>query len=156
MKKVLPLVTVLALTFVTSFRSFAQQTATDSIKQNINTFFNAMRKGDSTLLRSTLLKDMILQEVSNDKDGKTILSTDKADDLVKAIGTPHAAVYDERIVYDGIKIDGDLACVWGPAKFYLGDQFDHCGVDVFQLMRTADGWKVFSLVHTTRKDNCIQ
>jgi hypothetical protein len=154
MKKASLLFSVLALMFVSS--SVFAQTATDSIKQSINTFFNAMRKGDSTLSRSTLLKDMILQEVSNDKDGKAILTTDKADDLVKAIGTPHAAVYDERIVYDAIKIDGDLACVWAPAKFYLGDQFDHCGVDVFQLMRTADGWKVFSLVHTTRKDNCIQ
>jgi hypothetical protein len=154
MKKVSLLFTVLAVTFVSS--SVSAQSATDSIKQAINTFFNAMRKGDSTLFRSTLLKDMILQEVSNDdKDGKTILTTDKADDLVKAIGTPHAAVYDERIVYNAVKIDDDLACVWAPAKFYLGDQFDHCGVDVFQLMRTSDGWKVFSLVHTTRKDNCI-
>ena len=154
MKKVSLLFTALALTFVGS--TVSAQTATDSIKRSINTFFNAMRKGDSTLSRSTLLKDMILQEVSNDKDGKAILTTDKADDLIKDIGTPHAAAYDERIVYNAIKIDGDLACVWAPAKFYLGDQFDHCGVDVFQLMRTVDGWKVFSLVHTTRKDNCIK
>jgi len=133
----------------------AQQADTLAIKQSINTLFDAMRKSDSTLLRSVFSKDMILQSVSNDKDGKAILSTENADGFVKAIGTPHAAVYDERIVFDGIKIDGDLASVWAPYKFYLGDKFSHCGVDVFQLMRTADGWKIIYIVDTRRKDNCI-
>ena len=95
------------------------------------------------------------QRISNDKNGKATLSTENAGDLVKQIGTPHQEVYDERIVYDTIKIDGDLACVWAPYKFYLGDQFSHCGVDVFQLMRTADGWKVIYIGDTKRKDNCI-
>ena len=49
MKKVSLLFSVLALMFVSS--SVFAQTATDSIKQSINTFFNAMRNGDSTFLR---------------------------------------------------------------------------------------------------------
>ena len=133
---------------------FAQQTATDSVKQTINILFDAMRKGDSTLLRSTFSKDMILQSVSNDKDGKAIISTENIGDFAKAIGTPHASVYDERIVFDAIKIDGGLASVWAPYKFYLGDKFSHCGVDVFQLMKTAAGWKVIYIVDTRRKGNC--
>ncbi|HZY40273.1 MAG TPA: hypothetical protein VFE53_26650 [Mucilaginibacter sp.] len=139
--------------FLTS-QLFAQQTATDSIKQTINTLLDAIRKGDSTLSISVLSKGMIKQRISNDKNGKAILSTKYAGDLVKAIGTPHAVVYDERIVYDVIKIDGDLACVWAPYKFYFGDQFSYCGVDVFQLMRTADGWKVIYVMDTERKNNC--
>jgi hypothetical protein len=133
---------------------FAQKTDTLAVKQTVNTMFDAMRKGDSTLLRSTFSKDMILQSVSNDKNGKAVLSTENADGFVKAIGTPHAAVYDERIVFDGIKIDGDLASVWAPYRFYLGAQFSHCGVDVFQLIRTADGWKIIYIVDTRRKENC--
>ncbi len=140
---------ILSFSIFLSTELFAQQTATDSIKQTINTLFDAMRKGDSTLSGSVFSKDMIKQRVSNDKNGKAILSTENAGDLVIKIGTPHA------LVYDAIKIDGHLACVWAPYKFYLGDQFSHCGVDVFQLMRTADGWKVIYLVDTRRKDNCI-
>ena len=135
---------------------FAQQSATDGVKQAVNTMFDAMRKGDSTLLKSVFSKEMILQSVSNDKSGKAILSVDKADDFAKAIGTPHASVYDERIAFGDIKIDGDLASVWAPYKFYLGDKFSHCGVDVFQLMKTADGWKIIYIVDTRRKDNCIE
>jgi hypothetical protein len=40
--------------------AYCQQTETAAIKQTINTLFDAMRKGDSTLLRSVFSKDMIL------------------------------------------------------------------------------------------------
>jgi len=133
---------------------FAQQTATDSIKQTVNTMFTAMLKGDSALMRSTFDKDMIMQAVAEDKSGKANLSTDKVGDFLKVIGTPHALVYDERIVYDAVKIDGDLSVVWAPYKFYLGDKFHHCGIDVFHLMRTPTGWKIIYIVDTRRKDDC--
>jgi len=147
----------LILIFATgSLIAYCQSDETAAIKQTVNTLFDAMRKGDSTLLRSVFSKDMILQSISNDKGGKAVLSTEKADDFVKAIGAPHVVTYDERIVFDAIKIDGALASVWAPYKFYLGDKFSHCGVDVFQLMKTANGWKVIYIVDTRRKDNCVE
>jgi len=147
---------ILSFTIFLTSNLFAQQSATDAVKQTVNTLFDAMRKGDSTLLRSVFSKDMILQSVSNDKTGKAILSTENADEFVKAIGTPHSSVYDERITFGDVKIDGDLASVWAPYKFYFGDKFSHCGVDVFQLMKTANGWKVIYIVDTIRKDNCVE
>ncbi|HEY8784098.1 MAG TPA: nuclear transport factor 2 family protein [Mucilaginibacter sp.] len=151
MKKIL----IINLLLMISGAIFAQQTDTAAIKQTVTTLFDAMRKGDSTLLRSVFSKDMILQSVSEDKEGKAVLSTEKADGFIKAIGAPHTAVYDERIIFDTIKIDGALASVWAPYKFYLGDKFSHCGVDVFQLMKTVNGWKIIYIVDTRRKENCI-
>ena len=135
---------------------FAQQTDTVAIKQAVNTMFDAMRKGDSTLLKSVFAKDMKLQSVASDKMGKALLSNESAGRFVTVIGTPHAAVYDERIVFADIKIDGPLASVWAPYKFYLGNTFSHCGVDVFQLAKTTDGWKIIYIVDTRRKDNCVE
>src|ERR1700732_3538483 len=103
MKKIL----FINLLMIISNCLFAQQTETAAIKQTINTLFDAMRKGDSTLLRSVFSKDMILQSISNNKEGKAVLSTEKADGFVRAIGTPHSAVYDERITFRIFKIDGD-------------------------------------------------
>ena len=152
MKRLLFLITAMFVSVAT----FAQQSATDGVKQSINTMFDAMRKGDSTLLKSVFAKEMVLQSVSTSKEGKAVISTDSANDFAKAIGTPHNAVYDERITYGDIKIDGDLASVWAPYKFYLGDKFSHCGVDVFSLMKTTTGWKIIYIVDTRRKDNCIE
>ena len=42
MKKIIFLVTVMFVSVTT----FAQQSATDGVKQSINTMFDAMRKGD--------------------------------------------------------------------------------------------------------------
>jgi hypothetical protein len=137
MKKLIILIFII---FLTS-ELFAQQTATDSIKQTINNLLDALCKGDSNLSISVLSKGMKEQRVSTDKKRKTILSTENASDSIKEIDTPCVAVY-ERIVYDVIKIDGDLAYVRAPYKIYHGDQLSHCGVDVFQLIKTADGWKV--------------
>ena len=44
---------------------------------------------------------------------------------------------------------GDLiATVWLPYDLYRDGAWSHCGVDVFILVRTADGWRIASLVYT--------
>jgi hypothetical protein len=129
------------------------QTDKDDIKKTINTMFDAMRKSDSTALKSTFAKGLVFQSVGT-KNGTTLLSTEKPEDFITAIGTPHKELYDERITWGDIKIDGPLASVWTPYKFYLGKTFSHCGVNFFQLMKTAEGWKIIYIVDTRRKDNC--
>lgn len=136
--------------------ALAQQTPTEAIKQTINNVFTAMRKSDSTLLRSTFAKGIVFHGVSTQADGSSKLAVQNPDSFIKTIGTPHKGVYDERISFADIKIDGALASVWAPYKFYLDDKFSHCGVDVFQLMNTNEGWKIIYLVDTRRKDNCVE
>jgi hypothetical protein len=134
---------------------FAQQTSTDSIKQTINTMMDAMRKGDTTLLRSVLEKDMKVLSASSDWMQKITFSTKSADAFVTQIGSPHKEIYDEEIIFGDIKIDGSLASVWTPYKFYFGTTFSHCGVNFFQLAKTDSGWKIIHIAFTSRKNNCI-
>jgi len=150
MKKTL----LLSFILFASLKNFAQQTDKEAVKQTINTMFDAMRKGDSTMLRSTFHKSIVFEGVANKKDGTVELNIDNPNDFIKAVGTPHKEIWDEQITFNDIKIDGDLASVWTPYKFYLGKTFSHCGVDVFQLMRTATGWKIIYVVDTRRKGNC--
>lgn len=151
MKKTL----LLSIALLLSLQTFAQQTEHAAIKQTINTMFDAMRKGDSTLLRSTFAKGIAFHGVANKKDGSVALDVENPEDFIKAVGTPHKDVWDERVTFNDIKIDSDLASVWAPYKFYLGQTFHHCGVDVFQLMKTKEGWKIIYIVDTLRKDNCL-
>ena len=149
MKKIL----FLSFILLASFKTFAQQTDQDAVKQTINTMFDAMRKGDSTMLRSTFHKNIVFEGISNKKDGTVALDIDNPNDFIKMVGTPHKEIYDEQITFNDIKIDGDMASVWAPYKFYLGKTFSHCGVDVFTLMRTPAGWKIIYVVDTRRKGN---
>ena len=145
---------ILSFTFFLTSTLFAQQASSDAIKHTINTMLDAMRKGDSTLLRSSLANDVALQRVVADKTGKFSLSTTSANDVVTTIGTPHKDAYDEKIVFGDIKIDGPLASVRAPYKFYVGKTFSHCGVNFFQLAKTQDGWKIIHIAYTVRTDNC--
>jgi hypothetical protein len=33
----------------------------------------------------------------------------------------------------------------------VDEKYSHCGVDVFMLVKTADGWKISTLADTRRK-----
>ena len=125
-----------------------------AIKKTIMTMFDGMRAGDSSMVHSVIIDDVVFQRVTKDRQGNTVVANSDFQNFLKAIGTPHDEIWDEQIEFGSIHIDGDLASVWTPFKFYRGKKFSHCGVNSFKLYKTGDGWKIFHLVDTSRKDNC--
>jgi preprotein translocase subunit YajC len=140
------------LTFI-SF-SAAAQTEEEAVKKTINNLFEGMKKGDTVLLRSAFSSSAIMQTIAKNKEGKVVVHTDPVSDFIVSVGKPHKELYDERITFDVIKIDGDLAIVWTPYKFFLDDKFLHCGVNSFQLVRSNGEWKIQYIIDTRRKENC--
>ncbi|MBS1513202.1 MAG: nuclear transport factor 2 family protein [Bacteroidetes bacterium] len=130
------------------------QTAQDSVKAVVNKLFEAMKKSDSALLKATFTNQAILQTVTNDKTGKTVIENDTVDEFAKIVQSLPQGDADERIVFDMIKIDGPLAIVWAPYNFYYKGKFSHCGVDSFQLVLIDGEWKIQYLVDTRRKTGC--
>ncbi|NCD68168.1 nuclear transport factor 2 family protein [Mucilaginibacter agri] len=132
-----------------------QSAEKEAIKKTISILFDGMRKGDSTLLKTAFDKKAVFHSISASAAGETkLVSGETLQDFAKAIGTPHPDVWDERVSIEEIKINGNLASVWAPYKFYRGDKFSHCGIDSFQLMKTTAGWKIIYVVDTRLKDNC--
>lgn len=130
------------------------QDETQAIKAAVDQLFTGMRTGDSTLVRKSFTSDATLQSVSLTQDGNVRVRKDLIDGFVKAVGTPHNEPWDERIYDLKVHSDGSMATVWAPYKFYLGENFSHCGVNAFILIKMADGWKVASITDTRRKDQC--
>lgn len=146
--------------FVFSFlvqHCYAQTTAQKAeVMKPVNTLFDGMKKGDSSMVHSAFTKKVTMATVFKDKAGMpTITYESSLDGFLKSVGTPHADAYNEAIWSEKISIDGDFAQVWVDYAFYLGKKFNHCGVDAFHLMREKDGnWKIFHLADTRRKDGC--
>ena len=130
------------------------QTQEDDIKAVIMRMFDGMRKGDSTMVSSAFAKGAIMQSITLNSEGETSVNNGSLANFLRAVGTPHEMVWDERIEFGDIKIDGDLASVWTPYAFYRGDQFSHCGVNSFQLHNSQAGWKIVYIVDTRRQDKC--
>lgn len=125
-----------------------------AIKEAVNKLFEGMKKTDTTMIRSVFSDQPILQTVFKNKESKVFVESEPLDSFLVAISRPHTEVYDERITFDVIKIDGDLAMVWAPYKFYVGEKFSHCGVDCFQLVKLNGEWKIQYLIDTRRRQGC--
>lgn len=123
------------------------------VRDVVRQLFDAMREGDGPGVQAVFLGDARLQSVVVEA-GEPVLKTATVGDFVAAVGQPHKQAWDEQVSHIDVHIDGALATAWMNYEFYLGNQFSHCGVDAFQLIHTRDGWKVFQLVDTHRKD-CV-
>ncbi|MEX2604072.1 MAG: hypothetical protein WD361_07705 [Gracilimonas sp.] len=154
MKKSLFLLIIISLS--TSYQEInAQQNDKEEVITAIEHLFDGMRANDSSKVASVFTRDAIMQTILQDQEGKTFLNNGDLAGFLKAVGTDKNEIWDEKITRYEIKIDGKLASAWTPYQFYRGEEFSHCGVNSFQLMNTDEGWKIFHIVDTRRKENCI-
>lgn len=145
---------ILCLALLTAGYATKAQTAADSVKAVINDLFTAMRNADSAAVVNAFAEKHTLQTLVRDKEGNMQAKTDLATDFGRSIGRLAKNAADERIEFGSVQIDGPLASVWTPYKFYFNGNFSHCGVNSFQLLRTKNGWKILYLVDTRRKEPC--
>lgn len=131
------------------------QTDTDAVKTAVNHLFIAMKQADSVALLNSFAPNAVLQTIVKDKQGIVSVRTEALNKFASSIGRLPKDAADEQITFDIVKVDGDLAIVWTPYKFYFKQQFSHCGVNSFQLVRLADGWKIQYLIDTRRKGECL-
>ncbi|WP_210114502.1 hypothetical protein [Hymenobacter elongatus] len=134
------------------------------MQKTITTFFDGMRRGDSTLVRSTLVRStlvrstlapgVVFQTITTTKEGTTRVGLENPNGFLKSVGTPHKEVYDERIRFERVLLDANLASVWTPYQFYVGPKFSHCGYNSFQLVKYAQGWRIVHVIDTRRQDGC--
>ena len=146
---------LILLTAMISISSFTQaQTPEDSVKAVVNQLFTAMRTVDGAMLKDAFADSAVLQTIRRKQDGTFFVENEEVDDFVKSIGTAKKDSLDERITYETIKIDGPLAFVWTPYKFYYAGKFSHCGVNSFQLVKINGHWKIQFLIDTRRRQGC--
>jgi hypothetical protein len=135
-------------------RAIAQGDDEAAVIEVVGALFDAMRAGDSAAMRATL-HSSATAATAFVRDGVPTLSRETSlDGFVQAVGTPHDEVWDERIWDTEVEIDGLLATAWMNYAFFAGDTFSHCGVNAFQLFKAADGWKIFHVADTRRREGC--
>lgn len=154
MKKIL--LSSLLLIFTVSLNLQAQSSVEAEVQKTIETLFDGMRAGDSSMVASAFTKDAIMQTVATNREGKVVKISGDLSQFLNIIATPREQVLDEQIASYDIKVDAELATAWTPYKFYVGENFSHCGVNSFQLAKLEGAWKIVYIVDTRRRDNCIE
>lgn len=135
----------------------AQPAEKAAVMAVVQKLFYGMRAGDSSMVRSVFAPNVRMITVAPRQGVMTASVTNGADNFAKAVGTPHAEVWDERIANEKVEIDGALASVWVDYAFFRGTTFSHCGVDHFLLTKDSAGtWTILELADTRRTSGCEQ
>lgn len=116
----------------------------------ITQLFDGMAKRDPAAIKKPLLSGgtMVLM-----RDGKPNQMT--FEDFADRVGKPGTTQIQERIHDPLVRIDHDLAVVWAPFEFLVDGKVDHCGTDLFNLVRTEGKWVIASIADTGRND-CVR
>lgn len=62
----------------------------------------------------------------------------------------------EKMYDENIKVYGDLALVDGRYAFLVNGKLQHCGMNSFHLIRTAEGWKLGNSISTIEPNGCTE
>jgi hypothetical protein len=131
----------------TSLSSEPSAKEEQAVLEPINAMFDGMAKRDAAAIKKPLLPGggLVLM-----RDGKPTQMT--FDAFADAVGKPGKSQIEERIHDPLIRIDNDLAVVWAPFDFLVDGKVDHCGTDLFNLVRTDGKWLIANVADTGRKD----
>jgi hypothetical protein len=117
----------------------------------VTAMFDGMAKRNAAAIMEPLLPGgtMVLM-----RDSKPTQMTFES--FADRVGKPGTTKIEERIHDPLIRIDNDLAVVWAPFEFLVDGKVDHCGTDLFNLVRKDGRWLIASVADTGRKDCLVK
>jgi hypothetical protein len=133
--------TILATSLAT--HAFAQSTEEQGVLAPIHAMFDGMSKRDAAAIKAPTLPGgtMVLM-----RDGKPAQMTFEA--FAERVGKPGKTHIEDRIHDPLVRIDNDLAVVWAPFDFLVDGKVDHCGTDLFNMVRVDGKWMIASVADT--------
>ena len=138
-------VAILGFTFaVTSIHAVAQDSA---VLAPIDALFQGMMDRNPAAIKAAALPGTVLVLM---RDGKPKQMT--IEEFADHLSKPSKTHIEERIHDPMIKIDNDLAVVWAPFDFLVDGKVDHCGTDLFNLVKAGGKWSIAGVADTGRKD----
>ena len=146
---------IVIIFFTTVFSVSAQQVNVNDSEQTavklvIQNMFTAMKNSDTVLLKTCFSPTAVFQTVASTSN-EVIVKNETVQNFINSISKQPAGSLDERIVFETVKTNMDLAVVWTPYEFYFKDKYSHKGVNSFQLVKFKEGWKIQYLIDTRYK-----
>ena len=144
----------LLILILISFSCFSQE-PNDSdkikVKKVVNQFFESLNKQDSILYKKILFLEGQIWSINNTTKSSSMSMRFFRDD----IGTFNPdEIWEEIPLSFDIKIHNGIAMAWVPYEFKVNGKFTHCGIDIFTLTETNEGWKIINASYTKYLDGC--
>lgn len=146
---------LLSILFVTTVSGFSQQSDKkdkDLVLEKVNQFFESLEKQDTTLFKSITLPGGQTWAVKEQGDSIRI-SMRSFENRLKTFVNPDQVIQ-ERALDVEIKIHQQVAMAWVPYELDVSGKFEHCGVDIFTLVKNKEGWKIVTVAFTMELEGC--
>ena len=124
----------------------------EAVLATVNKFLDTMAAKDAAGARTALLPEGRLFIVREDK-GQPVVRSMTHEAYLERLATRKETLR-ERIWNPEVRIHGGLATVWAPYDFWIDGKFSHCGVDAFDLVKTAEGWRIAGGAYTVEPRGC--
>lgn len=124
----------------------------EAILAKVQQFFDALEKSDTAAGREAVLLDgqyFRLRDVGDSLDLSRTPHTQFLRNLAAGGNDFLERMWDPTVLQHG-----RMAVVWTPYDFYRAGEFSHCGVDVFNLIRTNAGWRISGIMYTVEPTGC--
>ncbi|MCB0402196.1 MAG: nuclear transport factor 2 family protein [Flavobacteriales bacterium] len=147
---------VSALLFGSADLVFAQSEPEKAVLKPVYELFEGMEKSDSMMVYRVFLPQATLFTSYTNALGEEMLEEMEVEKFVSLVANKPSGQPDwiEKLSNTEVRIDGNMAQVWTDYNFYVGEQFSHCGVDAFHLVKFNGSWKILQIVDTRRKEGC--
>ena len=123
------------------------------VRATAEQFFLAIETKDRALLESILVPGSLnisTQALENDEIKITTLNhASMIDLLISAENDKKERAWDETIL-----VQGHIAVYWAPYDFHIDQEFSHCGIDSFQLVKKDGRWLISNASWTRETLNC--
>ncbi len=150
MKKILTLLLLFA--FSQGYAQQNEEAEKKLILEKVNLFFKVLETKDTVLYNTLVYPNAQIWTIRPQQDTLKVAMRSFSDDMIRLVAMK--TVIEEKLLSYEIKVHNNIAVVWAPYTLSLSGKFSHCGVDIFTLLKTTEGWKIVSTVYSVEPEGC--
>ena len=150
MKKILTLLLLYA--FSQGYAQQNEEAEKKLILEKVNLFFKVLETKETALYNTLVYPNAQIWTIRPQQDTLKVAMRSFSDDMIRLVAMK--TVIEEKLLSYEIKVHNNIAVVWAPYTLSLSGKFSHCGVDIFTLLKTTEGWKIVSTVYSVEPEGC--
>ena len=112
----------------------------EAVLKTIQIFFDTMTAGDVEGARRVMMPEGRFHAMEMRKPKSEPQSFTNEEYFARLQKSTHTSR--ERIWNPEVRVHGLIATVWAPYDLWTDGKYSHCGIDAFDLVQTAEGWKI--------------
>lgn len=120
--------------------------------ETVHTFMAGLNAKDASIMSAQVLDGSTLVVVRENDEGNAVRSMAMGDVITALASIP--SDIREPLADVQVMVDGSVAMVWAPFTFYRDEEFSHCGVNIFTLVETEEGWRITNVTYSHVTEGC--